>query len=103
MIFRNPESPNQDDRNAFEALTASYEELVPEVADSLSKLWRSASVPASRHDLFPRNGQELFDVLSLECASIEESGSVELLCEGSLGLFTVAIEGANVEPRAFEG
>jgi hypothetical protein len=98
MIFRAPREPTEQDRRAFLTARSSYSELLPKISRAVFSLWESASAGAD-----PTTAEKLFKRLHLECVCIDRSGSVDLMYEGDVGLFTVRIDHGNVSPRTFDG
>jgi hypothetical protein len=102
MIFTGSDEPREQDRRAFLAARSAYLELLPEISQALFSLWTSVATGADHSD-GPTASEQLFQHLHLECVCIDRSGSVDLMYEGDVGLFTVRIDNGNVRPRAFDG
>jgi hypothetical protein len=98
MIFSDSEAPTERDRRAFLGVRSVYAKLLPEISRAVFSLWEAASAGAD-----PATSEQLFKRLHLECLSIDPSGSVDLMYEGDVGLFTVRIDAGNVRPRTFDG
>jgi hypothetical protein len=98
MIFSGPSEPTEQDRRSFLAVRSTYLELLPEISRAVFSLWEAASAGAH-----PTTSERLFSAVHLECVCIDSSGSVDLMYEGDIGLFTVRIANGNVKPRAFDG
>jgi hypothetical protein len=102
MIFRSPAAPTEADRRAFTEVRANYSILLPRISAALFSLWESAPRDGRDAGSSPGSPAELLSLLRLECICIEASAMVQLLYEGKIGLFTVRIDGGNVQPHAFE-
>jgi hypothetical protein len=100
MIFSGSEKPTERDRRAFLAARGAYSELLPEISKAVFSLWESAGADQSGG---PTTSELLFSRLHLECVCIASSGSVDLMYEGDVGLFSVRIDDGNVRPRTFDG
>jgi hypothetical protein len=101
MIFSGSEEPTEQDRRVFLAARSAYSKLLPEIARAAFSLWESASAGADRGGV--TTAELLFGRLRLDCVCIDRSGSVDLMYEGDVGLFTVRIDNGNVRPRTFDG
>ena len=87
MIFSGSGEPTEQDRRVFIAVRSAYSELLPEISQAVLSLWKSASGGA---DVI--TSEQLFNRLHLECVCVDRSGSVDLMYEGSVGLFTVRVD-----------
>jgi hypothetical protein len=102
MIFSGPKEPAEEDRRAFLAVRSAYAELLPEISKAAFSLCQSASAGAD-HLGSQSTPAQLFSSLRLDCVCIDSSGSVDLMYEGDVGLFTVRVDNGVVRPRTFDG